>query len=283
MNCSMFEYMCFKNVTGIRLEIIFGLWISLSGVQAAGFEKLPEAATEEAKKFAAAFDFDTDSCYPSPAISKDGQVNGGLKPTGDIAGECRDKNQLENSNTYHRKASIKKDGVEYCVHMYSLYFQKDQWAPVSPIPAGHRHDWEFALVWTKNGELTHASFSGHGGVSTEEKGKLHFDEGKQNTVKIVYHKDGVATHAFRFAKEDEKGDASAENDLKRWFTPTIVDWETMKSDTVSNERLRKKFNEHDFDEANCSFNDKNFPNEIAQNPPPGYPSGNEWKAAASTK
>jgi hypothetical protein len=247
------------------------------------FEKLPETATDEAKKLAVVFDFDTDSCYPSLAVSAKGEMNGGLKPTGDVVGECREKEQLENSNTYYRKASITKDGVEYSVHMYALYFKKDQWASVSPIGAGHRHEWEFALVWAKNGEITHASTSAHGKVSTEEKAKLNFDDGKGNSVKVVYHKDGVGTHCFRFAKEDEKGDDKAENELKHWITPTLVDWDTMKSDAVSNDELRKKFNEHNFGDANCSFNDNNFPNEIAKNPPKGYPTADEWKAAAKAK
>jgi hypothetical protein len=244
----------------------------------ADFEKLPIATTEEAERFAVLFDFDTDSCYPSPAISKDGEMNGGLKPTGSITGECRDKAQLDNSNTYYRKASIKKDGVEYSVHMYALYFKKDQFLPGV---GGHRHDWEFALVWTKDRALTHASFSAHGTVTTTPKGELHFDPGKENHAKVVYHKDGIKTHSFRFATKDEEGDKNAENDLKKWLTPTIVNWDTMKTGALSNEELRKKLNEHDFGEANCSFNDKNFPGEIAKNSPKDYPSGDDWKKAAT--
>jgi hypothetical protein len=53
----------------------------------------------------------------------------------------------------------------------------------------------------------------------------------------------------------------------------------MKSEGLSNADLRKKFNEHDFGEANRSFNDKNFPVEIAKNPPKDYPSGDDWKTA----
>src|SRR5262245_61754359 len=35
------------------------------------------------------FDFDTDGCLPSAGISRSGQQNGGLKPTGSITGGCR--------------------------------------------------------------------------------------------------------------------------------------------------------------------------------------------------
>ena len=54
----------------------------------------------------------------------------------------------------------------------------------------------------------------------------------------------------------------------------------MKGDGVPNEQLRKMFNEHDFGSGNCSFNDNNFPNEITKNPPQGYPTADEWRAAA---
>jgi hypothetical protein len=265
-----------------RLQIPAVKWLLAAsllwpaGTRAAELDELPEAATAEAKALAVVFDFDTDSCYPSPAVSIKGEMNGGLKPTGSLTGECRGEAQLDNSNTYYRKASIKKGGVEYAVHMYALYFKKDQFANAGFVEAGHRHDWEFALVWTTDGKLTHASVSAHGNVATEPKARLHFDAGKGETVKVVYHKDDIKTHAFRFAKPNEK----AENHKKQWLTPTIVAWDSMKGDGVSNEQLRKKFNEHDFGSGNCSFNDKNFPNEIAKSPPQGYPTADDWRAAA---
>lgn len=239
-----------------------------------GFIGLPEAASEEAKKWAVVFDFDTDSCYPAPAVSKDGMMNGGLNVSGNMTGECRQMDQFQNANTYYRTTSIVKGGVKYSVHMYALYFEKDQ--AVSGLGwGGHRHDWEYALAWVKDGKLTHASFSAHGGATTRAREELSFDAGKGDTVKVVYHKDDVRTHAFRPAKPNEQ----AENELRTWVTPTVVEWEWMASDAVTNAQLRKQFNEYDFGSANCSFNDKNFPNEIAKNPPQEYPSANEWKQA----
>ena len=90
-------------------------------------------------------------------------------------------------------------------------------------------------------------------------------------VKIVYHKDDVLTvkrtHALRFAKKGEM----AENHLKQWITPTLVDWHTMTSDNITNQELRKKFNQFVYGEAVCPFNDKRFETEIAKKPPAGYP------------
>lgn len=238
------------------------------------FQKLPEAASDEAKLFAVAFDFDTDSCYPSPAISTRGELNPGL-PSGVVyVRPCRERSQLTNSNTYHREVSIRRRGRTYTVHMYALYFMVDRnWA------GGHRHDWEYALVWLTDGRLTHGSRSAHGGLKTLPVAELEFDPGRRNTLKIVYHKNWGRTHAFRFAHSDERGDENAENHLRRWVTPTLVDWFEMKSDDVSNRQLRRKLNNHDFGSANCSVNNHNFPNNIAKNPPAGYPSPLEWREA----
>jgi hypothetical protein len=216
----------------------------------------------EAQKIAVVFDFDTDSCYPSAAVSDQRVVNPGLSVNDwGITSGCRQGGQLENAKTYYRKASL----GDYSVHMYALYFMKDK---VAETASGHRHDWEFALVWTTNGVITHASYSAHGNVNTDSITNL--DQDPDTHVKIVYHHDGGLTHAMRFAGENEQ----AENHLGRWLTPTLVEWDRMT------EELHHIFNTHDFGAANCSFNNHNFPEEIAKSPPPGYPSGAEWAAAA---
>ena len=47
----------------------WGSWINMGSPFV--FDALPESATDEAKRFAVVFDFDKDSCYPSPAVSVD--------------------------------------------------------------------------------------------------------------------------------------------------------------------------------------------------------------------
>jgi hypothetical protein len=106
----------------LLLTFVFVLFSGLSALAQSDFKGLPEAASGEAKKWAVVFDFDTDSCYPAPAISKDGTMNGGLNPSGQITGGCRQLDQFKNANTYYRMVSIEKDGVKYSVHMYALYF-----------------------------------------------------------------------------------------------------------------------------------------------------------------
>src|SRR5687768_6329892 len=51
---------------------------------------LPANAEPAERTYQPAYDYDTDGCYPTPAIGPDGTVNGGLKPAGALNGDCRD-------------------------------------------------------------------------------------------------------------------------------------------------------------------------------------------------
>src|SRR4051812_30234038 len=120
--------------------VLFTLALLLLGAPAsaqANFKGLPEATSDDTKQWAVVFDFDTDSCYPAPAVSREGEINGGLKDSGSVTGECRQLDQFKNANTYYRKATLTKDSVEYTVRMYALYFEKDQAIGFTNI--GHRH------------------------------------------------------------------------------------------------------------------------------------------------
>src|SRR2546423_1693161 len=64
--------------------------------------KLPGNADAAESKWQPAYDYDTDGCYPTPAIGPDGRVNGGLKPTGSLSGQCHDTSDLDNTNGYSR-------------------------------------------------------------------------------------------------------------------------------------------------------------------------------------
>lgn len=236
---------------------------------------LPEAADARMRRFAIFFDFDTDSCYPSPAISPAGVVNGGMSVTQidpSFVQGCREPAQLTNATTYHRRAVITKDGVTYSVRMYALYFMKDKDLPLNQAEGGlgHRHDWEFALVWTTNDRLTHAYVSQHRGGELRPVSALHFDAWCPDCVKVVYHKDGGTTHNMRFAEPNEK----AENHTRYWVQPPIVDWWLMPT------ALRSTLNGHRFGQADCSVCDARFPYAISENPPPGYPGKEEWIQAA---
>lgn len=61
-------------------------------------------------------DFDSDGCYQTSAIDANGRVNPGHGATGTPQGDCRDKRQLDSSNTYSRK----RCNNGYCAIMYEV-------------------------------------------------------------------------------------------------------------------------------------------------------------------
>jgi len=209
-----------------------------------------------------AIDYDGDSCLPSAGISREGEKNGGLSATGSITGNCRTSNFNMSSNTLHRYACTLSESNEYCVHFYALYFEKDQ---ATILGGGHRHDWEYVAIWTKNEEKTHASYSAHGDLYTEEVAKL--DKTESGRIKFVYHKDGVLTHAMRFSSDGEV----AENPYGIFFAPVIVSWYEVIGDDVSNSEMRRLFNSFDYGSASIPLKDSKFLTNINTNLPNGYP------------
>jgi hypothetical protein len=251
------------------LFFLIALVTTVNTASSQSFQGLPEKVSAKVKYWAVVFDFEDDSCYPAPAISKEGKKNGGLKASGTRTGDCRGKEQFLNANTFCRTKSIVKDGVTYEVMMYALYFQKDQYAIWTPIElkGSHRHDWEYASVWLTNGNPTHATYSAHGkDGETKPINSLFFDAGMENHVKIVYHQDGFSTHCMRFAEKDEK----PKNELGKWVTPKLVEWDLMTSQ-------QRNLLAQDWGSANPPFIDKNFYKEIGKYLPVGYPKKAEWE------
>lgn len=217
------------------------------------------------------FDFDTDGCLPSAGISRTGAQNGGLNPSGSITGGCRASNFLDTSNTLHRYACIISGADTYCGHFYALYFLKDQ---ISSLGGGHRHDWEHAAIWTKNGVVTHGGYSAHGDLNNAEVSALPMQNGH---MKIVYHKDGALTHAMRFASSGE----IAENPYGTFVTPAIISWYELKGDGVSNEQMRTKLNAYDYGSATIPMKDSNFLTNLNKYKPATYPAFTQASIDAS--
>jgi len=238
-----------------------------SYLHAADFAKLDEALPNNGiiNNLHPVFDFDGDGCLPSAGISRTGAQNSGLKTSGTITGDCRSGNFLLTSNTLHRYVCKTSSGNQYCAHFYALYFEKDQLFHY--FGGGHRHDWEHAVVWTTNGVVTHGSYSAHGDLFTKPASELPFENGH---LKIVYHKDGVTTHAFRFAKSNEY----AENPYGSFLTPTIISWYQVGGDGVTNHQMRNKLNSYNYGSATIPMKDSNFLANVNNNLPYGYPSFN---------
>ncbi|MEV1081612.1 NPP1 family protein [Streptomyces sp. NPDC050211] len=174
-------------------------------------------ATTFQNKYMPRFDYDGNSCFPAAAVDSSGRLNGGLDNTGTITGGCRN-GHLGKANTYSQ--SMCKNG--WCAYVYTLYFEKDQ--TLNGADAfGHRHDWETVVVFQKQGEERprYLAASRHKGYSTHPINEVPMDG---NHVKIVYHKDGAGTHAFRFAKWSEVPEAHSDGG---WDTPALVTMEYM--------------------------------------------------------
>ena len=210
------------------------------------------------------FDFDQDGCLPSAGIGRDGQMNGGLKTSGSLGGDCRESDFLKTSNTLHRYACKMVGTDEFCGHSYALYFMKDQ-VVAGADAFGHRHDWEHAMVWTKNGVMTHGAYSSHGDMFTKPTAELPVDA--MGRLKIVYHKDGGLTHALRFAKPGE----IAENPYGEFVLPPLTSWFTLTGDSLSNQQMRDKLNSYDYGSATIPSKDSNFVSTLNNNRPSGYP------------
>lgn len=215
------------------------------------------------------FDFDTDGCYPSAGISRSGDQNGGLSPTGSITGGCRKSDFQSYSNTYHRGACKVSGGNKYCGHFFALYFLKDQSTSLSlgESLGNHRHDWEFVAIWTKDNVKTHASASQHSGMETKAVAGLANSNGN---IKFVYHKDGGLTHAFRFASTTEP----AENSYGVWVRPPLASWWNLKSNSptvITPKVMRDRLSTWSYGQANFPLRDDRFLAKLNANNPSGYP------------
>ncbi|MFF1833523.1 NPP1 family protein [Streptomyces sp. NPDC058231] len=215
---------------------------------------LPANADGLEQTFQPAYDYDTDGCYPTPAIGPDGTIAPGLNTTGAVNGHCRDSWDLDNTNGYARY----KCNNGWCAILYGLYFEKDQAVAGSGL-GGHRHDWEHVVVWVQNDEARYVSTSAHGNFNVYSRDQIRWDG---THPKAVYHKDGVGTHCFRPAGS---GDEPPENHYHAWQFPSLVGWNGFPAG------LRDKLAQADFGSAVFGLKDGNFADHLEKAEPAGIP------------
>lgn len=224
---------------------------------------LPGVAPEADLKFQPAMDYDTDSCYPTPAIGPDGTINPGLGLGGGISEGCRDESDLDNTNAYSRS----KCNNGWCAYMYAFYFEKDQMESETPGPSGgivtgHKHDWEHVVVWVHNDTPEWVAVSHHKEYLWEPRNKIQWHD--ETHAKVVYHKDDVKTHAFRHAKSDG-GDEPPENHKGTWQLPKLVGWDNFP------DGIRDKLVSADFGDASLALKDGTFEDNLAKAKPSEVP------------
>ncbi|GLZ35127.1 hypothetical protein Lesp02_73140 [Lentzea sp. NBRC 105346] len=216
-------------------------------------QALPENHTAAEGKWQPAFDYDTDGCYPTPAIGPTGTVAPGLKNSGALNGNCRDRSDLDNTNSYSRS----KCDNGWCAYLYDLYFEKDQAVPGLDC-CGHRHDIEHVIVWVSNDQAQYVSTSAHGNFSTYPRDRVAW-EGSH--PKIVYHKDGWSTHCFRLAGMTE----TPENHYGTWQYPDLVGWDHFPAG------IRDILVRADFGSASLAIKDGSFEYNLGKAKPAGIP------------
>ncbi|MEV7732155.1 NPP1 family protein [Streptomyces sp. NPDC088921] len=234
---------------------VAALTVGLAGSANAGvLNPLSYSGSTFQAKYQPYFDYDSDSCFPAAAVDANGNVNGGLNPSGSLTGKCR-SGHLGKANTYAQ--SLCKNG--WCAYAYTLYFEKDQCDPTGISECGHRHDWESVVVFQKQGEEKprYLAASRHGGYSTHPINEVPMNG---NHVEIVYHKDGASTHAFRFAKWGETPVAWGNGG---WDTPALVNFSGLNSS------LQGKLN-GDWGNANFQIG-KNFLSNVNKARPSAVP------------
>ena len=140
--------------------------------------------------------------------------------------------------------------------MYDYYFEKDVGLENIFDVVGHRHDWEHAVVFVEGDELRLVSVSAHGEYEKKAAtdASLRIDGGTH--PKIVYHKDGIGTHAIRFANAN---DDNIENHTGEWFRGPLVAWDVgFPGDT------REILANHDFGSASLGIKDSSFSNQLGR-------------------
>ncbi|KAG6042468.1 hypothetical protein E4U39_005896 [Claviceps sp. Clav50 group G5] len=198
---------------------------------------LPQSTSSDAMHYQPVLDYSTHSCYNVPAIDAEGKVASGLRSSyqTNLSGGCRKKEHLDNQNVYVRS----RCNNGWCAYMYEHYFEKDVGLEhVAGIGSGHRHEWENAVVVVKDGEgfprLVAASV--HDGyirrMPRKQVRRVRFQGAH---VKLVYHKTGAGTHAFRFGK---LLDENIKNDKHKWVRGALVDWNGFPSFELRDRMVR---------------------------------------------
>ncbi|ETL48041.1 hypothetical protein L916_02304 [Phytophthora nicotianae] len=171
-------------------------------------------------------------CVPYPVVNEFGETSGGLQTSGSPRGGCR--GSVHGSQVYGRSAWING----FWAIMYSWYFPKD--SPSSRM--GHRHDWEFAVVFIDNPgipepKIIGCSVSSHDGRKKYNPCPSWVIDG--NSLKVRYKHAWPMNHDL-----DVTGDAGTFQDL--------IMWDQMTDDA------RRALNSVSFGKANTPFNDGKF-------------------------
>ncbi|KAI9987149.1 hypothetical protein PInf_023032 [Phytophthora infestans] len=149
-----------------------------------------------------------EGCHPYPAVQKDGAISSGLRWSGPNNIGC--KGPSLGAQIYARSTWLKG---KWAV-MYAWYFPKGR----APIPAprsyGHRHGWEYAVVWlgeaSANATILGTSMSAAIGWAKESPTPKEYLDGNSLMVAYYFNDDSINT-AVKYTE-----DAGEFQDLITW-------------------------------------------------------------------
>ncbi|EGY18591.1 uncharacterized protein VDAG_09117 [Verticillium dahliae VdLs.17] len=211
------------------------------------------------KRFQPALDFDTDSCYNVQAIGPQRRPRHwhvSLRVAASAG--CRNEEMLDRGNVYSRQ----RCNNGYCVIFYAYYFQKDTATPID----GHRHDWEHIAVWVRQSDsfVTHVAVSQHKGYDIRENSQITWTAAENGKPAIVYHKDSILTHCFRFGSGADAGGPGPENHKNQWITGPLLGyfgWDTVEQ--------RDRMLTHNWEAGSIAIKNENFAENIRKARPAG--------------
>lgn len=110
-------------------------------------------------------------------------------------------------------------------------------------------------MWVRQStnQAEYVGVSQHGEYEIKAASQVRWDG---DHPKIVYHKDGVSTHCFRFA---DASDDNIENHKGVWFRGALVSYNGFPSLAI-----RDKLFAHDFGKATIGFKDATFAGNIGR-------------------
>ncbi|KAG7111728.1 hypothetical protein HYQ44_009923 [Verticillium longisporum] len=179
------------------------------------------------KRFQPALDFDTDSCYNVPAIGPNGDLAIGMYPfEWPPQAGCRNEEMLDRGNVYSRQ----RCNNGYCSDSF----------------------------------VTHVAVSQHKGYDIRENSQITWTAAENGKPAIVYHKDSILTHCFRFGSGADAGGPGPENHKNQWITGPLLGyfgWDTVEQ--------RDRMLTHNWEAGSIAIKNENFAENIRKARPAG--------------
>ncbi|KAJ3132005.1 hypothetical protein HK100_005784 [Physocladia obscura] len=182
-------------------------------------------------------------CAVFPAVDAAGDVSGGLKLGGATNGDCA--TAPYGGQVYVRSTQY----LDRWAIMYSWFWPKDQ----EEFGAGHRYDWESAVVFINSVNVTSAdqyiievAASAHGKYRTYNPPNPDIFDGLHPHIK--YYTDGILDHSLDTYDNPPLGESPV---------LPIIHWDQL---TAAAQSTLQNF---DFGSANVPMKDANFLNNLA--------------------